>query len=155
MSEVKQVPALGWTRRSAAVSIVLAMEEHRKEVALRLTALREARGLTQEELAYAAGVSNKTISRLENGRNEPELDTLRKLAKALDAEVREIQGDPPAPLGLGVTQLDRVEAKLDAILELLTPSLDEIEQETEQAVRRARRNVDAAAPTKRAARRAG
>jgi transcriptional regulator with XRE-family HTH domain len=50
----------------------------------RLKRLREAAGLTQEELAERAGLSRKAISMLERGeRNRPYPHTVRSLAEAL------------------------------------------------------------------------
>ena len=65
-----------------------------------LKALRLARHWSQEELALAAGVSVRTVQRLENGAR-PSLETRRALAAALDVEpqvllVDEI-GDTPDP----------------------------------------------------------
>ena len=52
--------------------------------------LRKQRGLTQKELAEKAGTTQAVISRLENGSVKPSLDTIVKIAEALDAatEVR-------------------------------------------------------------------
>lgn len=49
--------------------------------------LREDRGLSLNMLAIKAGVSNATISHIENGRNKPSLATLQLLAKALNTDV--------------------------------------------------------------------
>lgn len=92
---------MGWTRKSAAVSVLLAMDEHRKQAGARVLQLREARRWTHEDLAHAAGLSVKTVSRFEKGRNEGRRTTVRKLAQALDVTEQQIIGDPPAPLGLG------------------------------------------------------
>jgi transcriptional regulator with XRE-family HTH domain len=47
-------------------------------------ALREKRGLTQEELAGKVGVTKAYISQLESGaRKNPSLVVLKRLAKAL------------------------------------------------------------------------
>ena len=54
---------------------------------MRLKKLREARGLTQEQLAEKAGVSRAYLARLEIGRHDPPLSTLEKLAKALKVKV--------------------------------------------------------------------
>ena len=110
---------MGWTRTSAAVSVLLAMEEHRKQAGLRLVQLREAKGLGQEDLAHLAGISAKTISRFENGRHDGRRSTVRALAKALKVNEHDIIGPPPEPLGMGETQLDRIEAKLDVLLSRL------------------------------------
>ena len=55
--------------------------------------LREAREqalLTQEELAARAGVQPFTISRIETDKVEPRFSTIRKLARALDIDPREL-----------------------------------------------------------------
>jgi DNA-binding XRE family transcriptional regulator len=52
--------------------------------------LRERRfelGLTQEQVADAAGTSHTAISRLENGTHMPQLITLRRIAAVLDEEL--------------------------------------------------------------------
>jgi len=51
---------------------------------------REGRGLTQEQLAAAAGSTFSTISRLERGLVVPTLSTINKLAQALDVDVEEL-----------------------------------------------------------------
>lgn len=60
----------------------------------RRAALRVERGLTQAQLAAAAGVSSAPISRAENGSPVDE-DTVRKLAAALGIEARDYF-EPPA-----------------------------------------------------------
>ncbi len=59
----------------------------------RLRRLRRNRLLTQHGLAERAGVSHVTIARIETGQVEPRIDTLRKLAKALDIEPTELLGE--------------------------------------------------------------
>ena len=49
----------------------------------RLTALRKARGLTQQALADAVQVHMTQINRYEGGDSQPTLDVIRKLAIAL------------------------------------------------------------------------
>jgi transcriptional regulator with XRE-family HTH domain len=52
--------------------------------------LRDARfraGLTQEELAKKAGVTQTTITRIERDAVQPEVTTVRKLAAALDVSI--------------------------------------------------------------------
>ncbi len=49
-----------------------------------LRVLREARGLSQRDLARRVGMSHKTLSRLEADRHRPRPETLRRLAVALD-----------------------------------------------------------------------
>jgi len=56
-------------------------------MAAKLKALRERRGLTQEQLSEKSGVSRTYLARLETGRQDPTLSTLEKLAKALGVKV--------------------------------------------------------------------
>jgi transcriptional regulator with XRE-family HTH domain len=49
--------------------------------------LRQRAGLTQELLAGLAGVDRSMISRYETGRRSPRLDTLQRLASAVELEV--------------------------------------------------------------------
>ena len=56
----------------------------------RLRALRVENVLTLRELAEAAGVSKDTIWRLENGHSEAHPSTIRKLAKTLGVEPKEL-----------------------------------------------------------------
>lgn len=59
----------------------------------RLKALRIRRALTQEELAQIAGLSKNAVNRLEVGKAEPRMSTLRKLAKALNVDPSELIGE--------------------------------------------------------------
>ena len=52
--------------------------------------LREEKGLTQDELAQKIFVSNKTISKWENGHGLPDISLMEPLAKALDISVIEL-----------------------------------------------------------------
>jgi DNA-binding XRE family transcriptional regulator len=53
-------------------------------VGARLRSAREAAGVTQTELGRRAGFDQAVISKLERGRHDPRIDTLRRLAEALD-----------------------------------------------------------------------
>lgn len=52
-----------------------------------LIELRKTRGLTQRELAKAANLAQPAIARLESKAATPQLDTLLKVAAALDYEL--------------------------------------------------------------------
>ena len=63
------------------------------EISLKLTRLRELREaqfLSQVDLATKAGVTQRTIIRLEKGRSGPKWQTLWKLAGALGVEPGEL-----------------------------------------------------------------
>ena len=55
-----------------------------------LRRVREDRLMTQQELADAADLGLSTVLRIENDRVEPRFSTIRKLAKALDVNAREL-----------------------------------------------------------------
>jgi transcriptional regulator with XRE-family HTH domain len=55
--------------------------------------LREAKGLSQEKLARLADVANNTLIKMESGENKnPTLETLKKVAKALEISVDDLIG---------------------------------------------------------------
>src|SRR5207245_7720594 len=58
----------------------------KKYFAGRLRASRKARGLSQEELAHAAGLHRTHVSLIERSRRAIRLETLMRLAKALNVE---------------------------------------------------------------------
>ena len=51
---------------------------------------RKEKGITQEELAEMLGVTNRSVSRWENGSNLPDLDILIEMADYYDVELREL-----------------------------------------------------------------
>jgi transcriptional regulator with XRE-family HTH domain len=56
----------------------------------KLKDLREDRVLSQRELAHMANLAYGTVWRIENGFPEARTSTIRKLAKALGVEPREL-----------------------------------------------------------------
>jgi transcriptional regulator with XRE-family HTH domain len=98
----------------------------------RLKQLREEAVLTVHELGEASGVSDDTISKIENGQRVARPSTLRKLADALDVSPQELRRpakvEEPVPLakapreaGQSVAQrlenLQRYEAHISKIAE--------------------------------------
>lgn len=63
----------------------------------RLAELRERRALTLRELSEMSDVAADTINQIELGHRKARPSTLRKLAKALDVEVREFFEEPALP----------------------------------------------------------
>ncbi len=57
-------------------------------VAAEVAELRRARSLSQAELASLCATTQSAIARLERGDRPPRLDTLVRIAAALDAELR-------------------------------------------------------------------
>jgi transcriptional regulator with XRE-family HTH domain len=61
-----------------------------QKLAMKLKALRKRQGITQAELAFKARLSPGYVARLEIGRHEPTLTTLRKLARVLKVKVADL-----------------------------------------------------------------
>lgn len=51
---------------------------------------RKAKGLTQKELGEALGLSDKAVSKWENGRSMPDLAVMDDLCKLLDISINEL-----------------------------------------------------------------
>ena len=56
----------------------------------RLEEIRKAKGITQEELAYALEVSRQTVGSLENGRYNPSIILAFKIARFFDVSIEEV-----------------------------------------------------------------
>jgi len=60
------------------------------EPGARIRKVREAKGITQEELADTVGMMRSNISRIEAAKHRPTLETLERIAKALKVSVAEL-----------------------------------------------------------------
>ena len=60
--------------------------------------MRNERGLSQQALADLAGINKVTLIRIEHGTGNPNVETLEKLARALDVEVADFFPKAQAPL---------------------------------------------------------
>ena len=60
---------------------------------LRLREIREGKGVSLRALKKASGVAVSSLARFEAGAGDPQLSTLRKLAKALNVTVAELIGE--------------------------------------------------------------
>ena len=56
----------------------------------RIEELRNGKGVRQEELAKAMGVSRQTISSLENGRYNPSITLAYRIARFFDRTIEEV-----------------------------------------------------------------
>ncbi len=61
----------------------------KKLLGVRIKEIRKIRGLSQEQLSGKIDIDPKHLSRIESGRSFPSLDTLEKLANALQVEVKD------------------------------------------------------------------
>jgi ribosome-binding protein aMBF1 (putative translation factor) len=57
------------------------------QIAEQVTAQRHARGLSQAELAELCGTTQSAIARLESGGRPPRIDTLLRVANALECNL--------------------------------------------------------------------
>jgi transcriptional regulator with XRE-family HTH domain len=71
------------------------MERNAAYIAEQVKLLRKMFRLTQENLADAAGLSTRTIEKIESGRHRPEEQTLRSLARALNLDVKVFEKPSP------------------------------------------------------------
>ncbi len=69
--------------------------EGRRAIGSRIRRLREAAGMTQEELATAAGIGRVTLVRIEHGGQSPRYETLVALATALRRTVADVVAGEP------------------------------------------------------------
>jgi transcriptional regulator with XRE-family HTH domain len=72
------------------------MQDMAAHLADNVRQLREARGLTQQQIARAAGVPRATWGNLESGGANPTLSVLARAAAALGVTVEELIGPPRA-----------------------------------------------------------
>lgn len=68
--------------------------EIREVLALNLRRLRQARGLSQEELAHRAGIDRTYVSSLERSVYAAGIDVVERIAKVLDVEAADLLRRP-------------------------------------------------------------
>jgi transcriptional regulator with XRE-family HTH domain len=112
----------------------------------RLRALRTLRGLSQEALGERAGVSGKFVGQVERGIGNPSLQTIARLAQAVNVELWELvrfeesRGDgSPRNAARGLAAAERVAsylarrpaAEVERALRILEAALGEGDREEE------------------------
>lgn len=90
-----------------------------------LKALRQQRGLTQEQIAEKFRVSNRTVSRWENGNNMPDLDILMEISDYYEVDLRELLD--------GERKEEKTNSKVE---ETVLKAVDYTNAETERYTRR-------------------
>jgi transcriptional regulator with XRE-family HTH domain len=75
--------------------------EIREVLALNLRKLRQAKGLSQEELAHRAEIDRTYISALERSVYAAGIDVVERLARVLDVEAADLLKRPPSSLKEG------------------------------------------------------
>lgn len=122
---VKGVQPVGWTSHLATVKFQRAMaDQQRKRLAEQIKGRRKDRGWSAEELAYRAGVSSQTISRLERGKiRDPRRATIRKVAAAFKLRPEQLLPRQPSFADAQASEeerLERIERRLGEVLAFLT-----------------------------------
>ena len=69
---------------------MLAVQKHRRLLGDAVRGKRKMAGLSQEKLAEKSDLSTVFISRVERGIESPSIDSLVKIARALDVHVRDL-----------------------------------------------------------------
>ena len=92
-----------------------------KELGDKVSALRKVRGFTQAELAEKAGISIRTVQRIESNQVQPYDDTLKKIATAAEVELEELkQADIPARIMIMI-HLSPLSGFIIPFLQILAP----------------------------------
>ena len=63
---------------------------NQQKIGIFLKELRKQKGLTQKQFAEIVNVSNRTVSRWENGNNLPDLDILIEISDYYEIDLREL-----------------------------------------------------------------
>jgi transcriptional regulator with XRE-family HTH domain len=66
------------------------MKTTKELLGARIKELRKARGLSQDQLLERVNIDSKHLSRIEVGKSYPSLDTLEKIARALNVEIKDL-----------------------------------------------------------------
>jgi len=96
-----------------------------------LQRLRLARGLSQDKLAQAAGISRIAYINIERRQSEPRADTLRALAKALQVRVPELLVEAPSLKRVRFRSLKRLKRREQVLVEVGQKLRDFVELESQ------------------------
>lgn len=88
-----------------------AIERDPEHIARVVKTLRRSLGLTQENLADAAGVSTRTIEKIETGCHRPDEQTLRSLARATGADIAVFAKPSDADMAALKNEVERLQHK--------------------------------------------
>lgn len=74
--------------------------------------IREAAGLNQDAVAKAAGITQKALSEIENGKRNPHPPNLAAIAKELGCSVDQLRGNAPVVISAQSQNVDLEAMKL-------------------------------------------
>jgi len=104
----------------------------------RLRTLRKARKMSQEELSFRADISAAHLGQIERAEKKPTLETIGKLAEALDISLPELFTFETDGVCAEADQEDTVISRINAQLKGLAP---EEQKDILRIVRIFRRNI--------------
>ena len=94
------------------------LSEITKKLGQRIKFIRNKYGISQEELAFKASISTTYMGQLERGEKSPTVDTVFKLAKALDTSISELLlFDKEMTINNKNTILNKINAQLSTLSE--------------------------------------
>jgi transcriptional regulator with XRE-family HTH domain len=70
--------------------LVSSDREFLEQVGQRIVFLRKQRGMSQQDLAYRIGMEKSNLSVIENGKSNPQVLTLVRIASALGVQARDL-----------------------------------------------------------------
>jgi transcriptional regulator with XRE-family HTH domain len=88
------------------------MERNAAFIAQQVKLIRKWHGLTQENLADAAGLTTRTIEKIESGRHRPEEQTLRSIARAMQIDVKFFEKPTPEQEARQKAEMERAVRKM-------------------------------------------
>lgn len=80
-----------WLLRGEGDMIRESPENERERIGRRIAETRKEKGLSQMQLSELTGITSKNIANIEAGKYNTEIDTLAKIAKALNCKIDFIQ----------------------------------------------------------------
>jgi transcriptional regulator with XRE-family HTH domain len=126
-----------------------------KRVGMRLREARSVAGLSQSELEQISGIPKARLSRYENGHVEPSIQTLVRLARALNVSEASLLGDSRAVLegffrvmsqrGIRITSQEQTERLAVAVADMIEAmgGIESIAGDPDTAVDAGPEHVDA------------
>ena len=104
---------------------------NQQKIGVFLKVLRKQKGLTQEQIAEKFNVSNRTVSRWENGNNMPDLDILIEISDYYEVDLRELLD--------GERRCEKVNNENNEKEETVLKAVDYTNTETERYTKRVHR----------------
>lgn len=93
------------------------MSDIAKQLGDRIRKLRNAKHMSQEELSFKAGISPAHLGQIERATKNPTIDTIAKIATALDVAVTDLFTTDLLSVQPANVTIDKINAHLSAMSE--------------------------------------